>query len=368
MTPSVFKRQRAAIESDTTLVERVTDSGCRSIAVLGLHPGAGAGTVVAALAEGSVRAGRVPAVTTAADGPLDVDPTAWAGERTRLPAGAWIATARDALDPTPGAVEIVEEIDDDIVPGEFVVARVLQEGPVTIRGPEDAEAVEAVAARLMAAVDGPTFVTGRWERRGFSSPGRVDGTILAVGAGFSPTPERSAAAVEHHLEIARLPSCDDATRLCWQIAESKNETVFMGDAGRVLGSMLPDHGDAAREVESLDEGPVRAILHPSSLTDAFMKPLVRSEMRCDVVVSDTTRIHVAPVYYRAWLKSGGAFRVVTDSRVVAIATNPTSEVGEDAAADAFLRMVAGRAGDVPAHDVVLESGADRGRRGWRFWR
>ena len=80
------------------LPQRVADSACRRIAVLALHPGAGAGTVLAALASGLQAAGLEPGLTSAAGGPIVDDPAAWPGERTRLPKGVVAATDPGALE------------------------------------------------------------------------------------------------------------------------------------------------------------------------------------------------------------------------------------------------------------------------------
>jgi len=346
------------------LAGRVIDSGCRRIAVLGLHAGAGAATVLAALATRLTERGLVPGVTSAAGGPLEDDPTAWPGERTRLPAGVVAATARAALAEAQAKVTALEDPAGD---ESVAIVRVEEEGPIVLHGPEDGERMARVLDRLAVAATGPICVTGRWERRSFASPGRVDGWILAVGAAFSPTPERAAAAVRHHVELSRLPVADAGVRLAWEVVRSTNDVVLVGDSGAVLGTAPRGAADTTAAVRAADPARLRAIVFPGALRDESVQPLVRGDWRGDLVVHDATRVHVAPVWYRAWLKDGGAVRVVRPSRLIAIATNPVSPVGEDADAIAFRSLVEAEVAGTPVHDVLLESPESARPHGWRLW-
>jgi len=113
--------------------------------------------------------------------------------------------------------------------------------------------------------------------------------------------------------------------------------------------------------------PVSAILLPHGLNDEFMIPLVRSTFRCTLIVRDATRISLAPIYSRAWLKGEGRIRVVRPLRLIAVATNPINHLGPDADPWEFRRLVESALPGVPVHDVLLESEDERPRPAWKFW-
>lgn len=358
-------RRPPATPAGPDLPQRVADSACRRIAVLALHPGAGAGTVLAALASGLQAAGLEPGLTSAAGGPIEDDPAAWPGERTRLPAGVVAATDVGALEDSGASVKILEPPSGE--DGDCAVVRVVEEGPIVLHGPEDGARMARVLDRLDRVVSGPLCVSGRWERRSFAAPGRVDGWVLVVGAAFSPTPERAAAAVRHHVELTRRPPCDELVRLAWEVSSSRNEIVLVGDGGAVLGSVPAFGSELADAIGRADRSRLQAIVFPGTIHDELVQPLVRGDWRGALVAHDPTRILTAPVYYRAWGKEGGSFQVVRPGRLIAIATNPVSPIGEDADPQEFRDRVAEEVPDVPVHDVVLDAGGSGKSGGWRLW-
>ena len=108
------------------------------------------------------------------------------------------------------------------------------------------------------------------------------------------------------------------------------------------------------------------VVLPEALSDALLSRLVRSDARSVLVVRDPTAVHVAPVYYKAWTKIGGAVRVVEPMRVLAVATNPVNRSGPDADAEDFRTAVAQALPEIPVHDVVLEAARAKRRPFWRF--
>jgi hypothetical protein len=106
---------------------------------------------------------------------------------------------------------------------------------------------------------------------------------------------------------------------------------------------------------------------PSGLNDEFMIPLVRSPLRCSLVVRDATRLNVSPVYFKAWLKGGGRIEAVRRSRIVAVASNPVNPVGPDAEAEEFREEVQRALPEVPVHDVVLDEADAEKRPFWKLW-
>ena len=227
--------------------------------------------------------------------------------------------------------------------------------------------MKAVLERLLALSDGLVLVDGGWERRSFAAPGVTDGVVIALAAGYSATPDRAAAAARYLVEALSVPPCDEATRDAWDETASKGATALLDARGRPVGVMPPGLADPVPALKTRDGGPVSTVVLPHGLNDEFMIPLVRSPLRCTLVVRDATRINVAPVYYKAWLKGRGRIQVVRPLRLIAAATNPWNPAGPDAEPAEFRRTVAAALPDVPVHDVVLESGGERSKPVWKFW-
>ncbi len=210
------------------------------------------------------------------------------------------------------------------------------------------------------------MVDGGWGRRAFASPSVTDGVVLVVGAGYSPTPERSAAAVRYLLDVFALPETTHEARLAWENAAQKNQIVLVDESGEPIASLPPSLAPGPAADAIVEQAP-RWVVLPSGLNDELLAPLVRTEFRCTLVVRDATRVNGAPVYLRAWTKAGGNVEVVDATRVIGVATNPVNATGPDADGRAFHRMVAEQLPDVPVHDVVLESSGKARRPVWKFW-
>ena len=101
---------------------------------------------------------------------------------------------------------------------------------------------------------------------------------------------------------------------------------------------------------------------PEGLHDGLLAPLVRSALRCSLVVRDPTRFRAAPVYLKAWLKGRGRLQVVRSARLLAVTTNPINPTGPDADPAAFRELVSEAAGTLPVHDVVLEANGSKRKR------
>jgi len=356
--------------SAPTLLDRIVKAGVHRVAILGLHPQAGTRTVVASIV-GEIGARAWPvALTSAPRLPLEQEEGADPHPVTRMkvPAGAWIATSATPPEGAGSArVEKVEMTEWSTTLGPIVLYRVVEAGQIDLHGPGEADSMKAVLARLGELSGGMVVVDGAWERRAFAAPGVTDGVVIAFAAGYSATPERSAAAARYLVETLSAPPCDEAARLAWDETASKGATALLDARGRATGVMPPGLEDPVPALVPHDGAPVSTVVMPHGLNDEFMIPLVRSSLRCTLVVRDATRLNVAPVYYKAWLKGRGRIQVVRPLRLIGVATNPWNPSGPDADPASFRQLVATSLPDLPIHDVVLESGADRGRSVWKFW-
>jgi hypothetical protein len=353
-----------------SLLDRIVKAGARRVAILGLHPHAGGRTVLQSLVDDVHKKGESLAVTSAPRLPLEQEEGAdrQPVTRVRLPEGAWIASSAPQSGEEGNAVlEPVEPTDHSSILGQVTIQRVTAAGEVDLHGPGEAPSMDAVLARLGELSRGMVLVDGGWERRAFASPGVTDGVVLVLAAGYSATPERSAAAARYLVETLSAPPCDESARHAWGETASKGATVLLDARGQMTGLMPPGLSDPTPALRTPEGVPVSTVVLPHGLNDEFMIPLVRSQLRCTLVVRDATRINVSPVYYKAWLKGRGRIQVVRPLRLLAVATNPWNPAGPDADPVEFRAAVATALPDLPVHDVVLEGDPVERKPAWKFW-
>jgi hypothetical protein len=364
----MFDRKSKA-PAGPTLLDRVVKSGAQRVAILGLHAQAGTRTVLTSLVREITERSWPLAVTSAPRLPLEEEGAApHPVTRMIVPDGAWIATS--ATPPSGDGMAKLEAVETTEWPtalGPVSIYRVAAGGETDLHGPGEPESMKAVTTRLQQLAGGLVLVDGGWGRRSFAAPGISDGVVIVLAAGYSATPERSAAAARYLVETLSAPPCDEAARDAWDETASKGATALLDARGRPVGVLPPGLVDPVPGLKTPDGGPVATVVLPHGLNDEFMIPLVRSPLRCTLVVRDATRINVAPVYYKAWLKGRGRIQAVRPLRVIAAATNPWNPSGPDADAVEFRSIVATALPDVPVHDVVIESGGHRGRPVWKFW-
>jgi hypothetical protein len=321
------------------LLDRIVKSECQRVAVLGLHSHAGTRTVLASLIRELHRRQWPFAVTSAPRTPLEEEAESEPATRLAVPAGAVLATSASP-DQGGAGLELLEMTDLTTGRGPVGIYRVESGGEVDVHGPDDPDAMEALVKRLGTVSGGLVFVDGSWERRAFAAPGVTDGIVLAVAAGLSATPERSAAAARFLVEMFTVEPCDEAARVAWEDTASGGAGVLLDERGRPLGLLPPGLTDPVQALRAPEGGQVSTVVLPHGLNDEFMVSLVRSQFRCQLVVRDATRINIAPIYFKAWFKGGGKIRVVRRTQLVGVTTNPINPSGPDADPAKFRQSVA----------------------------
>ncbi len=352
-----------------TLLDRILKSGTHRLAILALHPHAGARRVLVHLVAQFRAKGWPAGVLSAPRVPLEPDeaPEALGTSTVLLPEGVWLATSEGAAAASGDRLEVVETTEWPTTRGRVVVCRTRGAGEVELHGPVEPEAIRALAWLLGDRSGGTVLLEGGWERRAFAAPGPSDGVVLVLSAGFSASPERSAAAARYVVETFSAPPCGEAARVAWEETASQGAAVLLSRDGRSLGVLPPGLSDPVPALRSQGGDGLGTVVMPSGLNDEFLIPLVRSPLRFRLVVRDATRLNISPVYFKAWLKGGGRFEVVRRTRIVAVATNPINPVGPDAEAEAFRDEVQRALPEVPVHDVVLEEADAEKRPFWKLW-
>ncbi len=349
------------------ILDRILTAGAQRVAILGLHARAGTRTVLAALVREIHRRSWPLAVTSAPRLPLEEDAEAGVATRLAVPDGACLATATGAAKGAEAGLDELETTRWKTSLGPVALYRGTRGGEVDLHGPAETEGMKEVLRRLGELSGGLALVDGEWERRGFAAPGVADGIVLAVGSSYSATPERSAAATRYAVETLTVPPCDEAARVAWEETSVQGAVALLDGRGKQVGVLPPGLDDPVHALSTVGGTPVATVVLPHGLNDDFMIPLVRSAFRCTLVVRDATRLNLAPIYFKAWLKGRGQFRAVRPARLVAVATNPMSSSGPDADPVRFRQLVATSLPELPVHDVVLESGDVPRRPVWKFW-
>jgi hypothetical protein len=338
--------------------------GCTRLAVVSLHPGAGARTVVETLAAEAPGRGvevgvtSIPRIDTVAENDGQVS-------GVTLPRGAVVATAASVVEDAP-TLEPLERIDCKTPLGELCVCRVTETSEVPVYGPDDGPMLGAALDRLERHSQGLVMVNGAWERHGFAAPDVTRAVVLAVGSSYSGGAARSAAAVRYTVELMGLPRHSVPLDRVWRESADRGKRQAVDRNGQLLGEFPEDDADRAFALESLGSE-LEALVVPGFLSDGLLTSLVRSQVCCTLVVKDASRVRVSPVYYTAWSRKGGRLAVIEPTRLIAVASNPTNPSGPDSDAAEFRQLVTDAIPEVPVHDVRLEAEQEPEAPRWRFW-
>jgi hypothetical protein len=358
----------SATPSPDGLLHRISSGNSPRILVLGLHRGAGKRTVVEGLARETAAAGAPLGVAAAPRLVHDDDYSQEMPTVVPLPSGTVVVTSREILAESGAGVEVLEETGIDSSRGELVVARLGEDGEVGLFGPSEPGAVQAVTGLLRMHGARLQLVAAGREHQAFLEAGLFDGVILSAGLGIAPSEERAIAAIGYEVDALDLPECDPQNLTSCKVARSRNEIVVADAGGRVLRTLTRDAVAAARWITGGEAPSTVTVIVPGKLNDDLVRRLVQAGISGAFVVEDVTRMRVAPIYFKAWIKGGGEFQVVHRTPLVAVALNPHDPVSGDCAGPLeFLEKVTGKIRQVPVHDVVHEAIPPGNRRSWKFW-
>lgn len=350
------------------LLQRITTGKASRILVLGLHRGAGKRTVVEGMAREAAAAGSPLGIGAAPRLVRDDDYSQELPTVVPLPEGTVVLTARDLLGESGAGLDLLQDTGIGSSLGELVVARVREEGETSLFGPSEPDSIDAVNGLLRMHGALRQVVTAGREHQAFLKTGLFDGVVLSAGLGIAPSEERAVAAIGYEVDALDLPECDPASRNSFEVARSRGEIVVADAEGRVLRMLSRDPSAAARWIVGHETPAAVTVVVPGKLNDDLVRPLVQAGLSGTFVAEDVTRMRVAPIYFKAWLKAGGEYRVVHRTPLLAVALNPHDPVsGVTAGPPDFLEKVSGQVNRVEVHDVVHEMIPAGRRRSWKFW-
>lgn len=352
-------RKKKGPSHPRTLAERLDEGHARRIAVLGLHPRAGTRTVLQKVCYERRTAGRPIGIVSTPRAFLPDEMVHEPETRIQVAAGTYFALATEPHDPE--RIELLGCEEADELDGPVWFCRAKQETEIRPTLPRSFDAIGQAANRLAVRSGGPVLVDGGWTDREFAAPGRVDAWILSAGAGLSEGLERAAAAIRYRMEALTPNVTPESLAAAWE-AHEETSFALITPQGK---QNFPQVHSLIEAMKACHEPPY--VLVPHKLGDDLLSPLAREHLGCRLIVADATRIHLSPVYLKAWQKAGGRIEVVKPGNLLAITTNPVNMTGPDFEAEAYRDRTQKLVGDIcPVHDVVLEQ--NRPRSKWQFWK
>ena len=353
------------MEPASTLIDRIASSSVRRIAIMGLTRGAGKTTTLVHLLRGLQERGSSVSLAAAGREEDDTDFTETPrGLTVPLRKGTVVATTEASMGRATAGLEMIDATGIHTPQGPVVIVRVVEDGEVEPVGPSSAHELRQVVEALGQHAPGHILIEGSFNRRSFAAPGIADGLILAVGAALAPEPERAVASTKYYLDMFSLPPCEPRVAEAFPVAEAEGAAILLREDGAVVGGIPWKSGGNARLLLGWKDARFTRVVLPRSVGDDFVIPLLRENLRFEMIVRDPMRIALSPVYYNAWMKRGGGIRVVHPTRVLALSLNPTNPAGPDQEPDAFLKAFLEGMPEVPVHDVVQEEVPNQPRRRW----
>lgn len=354
-----------SVQNMTTLVERVSSSAARRIAILGLTPGAGKATTLGHLIRGLQDSGTSVGVAAAGREEEDVEFTQTPrGTTVAARKGTVVATTESSQARASAKLEILERTEISTPQGPILIGRVLEDGDVEPVGPASAHELRHVIEAVARHTSGRVLIEGSFNRRSFAAPGIADAIIVAVGAALAPEIERAVASTRYYVDLFAMRACEPRVAEIFPVAEAEGAAVLLGPDHSVLGGIPWRSGGNAKLLLSQKPHSLARLVVPRSVGDDFVIPLLREKHRFEIVVRDPMRIALSPVYYSAWQKLGGGITVVHRTDVLALSLNPTNPAGPDKDYDVFLSAFREGIPEVPCHDVIREEIAAQPRRRW----
>jgi hypothetical protein len=333
----------------------ISESGCRSLAVIGLVKNAGKTTVVNALLANCRHL--LGLTSLGLDGERIDHLTGLAKPHIAPPPGTLVATTLGSLERSRYTMEVLEELPFLTPLGRVVIGRAGDEGRVEVSGPTTLAELRVTIERLQAHGAAQVLVDGAINRIGSASPRVSDGVVLATGGMAGDTLADVLETTSATLDMLLLPGVSDETRaqLMPHLAGGARALSFDG-CGEVaplqLSTVVGEGATVAREVVRLG---TRTLFVGGALTQEFVDDFTRvlpprRELR--LVVRDATVLVLPAASVQRFRKRGIALEVLTPLRVLAVTANPF-RMPQPYQPKVFFAAVAGAVGDrVPVFDVV----------------
>jgi hypothetical protein len=337
------------------LYDIITESGSRSLAVVGLVKNAGKTTVVNALMANCPQLFGLTSLGL--DGERTDHLTGLAKPSIAPPPGTLVATTRGSLERSRYEMEVLEELPFHTPLGRVVIGRSAGNAAVEVSGPTTLAELRITVERLQAHDADQVIVDGAINRIGSASPRVSDGVVVATGGMVGDTLDDVLETTVGALDLLMLPGVGPETRRLVKEHAAAGTRAVAFTAGGVahpleLATVVGEGVTVAREVERIGAD---TLLVGGALTQEFVDDFTRvlpprTELR--VIVRDATVLVLPPAMVGRFLRRGIRLEALAPLRVLALTVNPF-RVPQPYQPKVFFSAIAEAVGDrVPMFDVV----------------
>jgi hypothetical protein len=180
-------------ETGKQLVDVVTGSGVRSVAIVGTAKNVGKTVAMNYLvSELSAQGLTLGLVSSGRDGEAIDAFTGQPKPSVTAPQGAWVVTAEGVLRGSGSGLEIADVLGTQGVFGRLVLGRAAEEVALELVGPRSARELSAIVSKLLELGADMVLVDGALDRMAAASPKVTDAVILATGASLDMDLEAAA--------------------------------------------------------------------------------------------------------------------------------------------------------------------------------
>ena len=210
--------------------------------------------------------------------------------------------------------------------GRLVTARAITHGKVLLSGPPDTHSLKAAIQEVRRFGVDTTLVDGALSRLSLGSPTVTEAMVLATGAAVSGNIPQLVQKTRYVCDLMQLEAVDDSTRD--KLSGLENGLWAIDTDGTLRDLEIPS-------VFMLEQHKEKIFRHGTTLfaTGAISDHLLqflraqKQAQEITLIIKDFTRVFASMESYYAYLKRGGAIKVLQKSTLLAVCINPYSPEG-----------------------------------------
>ncbi|MBT9177122.1 MAG: hypothetical protein DDT20_01451 [Firmicutes bacterium] len=340
------------------LLERIQQSGCRSVSVVGLAKNAGKTVAVNSIIRQCADAGVTLGLSSIGYDGEKIDVLSrLAKPRIAVREGTVLATATATLTRAAAGLEILAATNYITALGEVMLVRARESGNVEVAGPDSLAEMRHCIAAMQGLGCQLVIVDGALDRVGSAAPTTTDGTVIATGAVAGSNMRRILIRSMHVKAIFSLPEVSDpALRQAASAAVQAGQLVVVDSEGMRELPFTSALGHAAAVISYLSPIQPFSVVIPGAITDSLLGELLYHSRRVKqvrLVSPDPTHVFVSPEIWQRFLHLGGSVEVLKRIRILAVTVNPTAPTGKSYTPSEFALELARALAPLPVYDLFL---------------
>lgn len=349
------------------LIDLIARAGARTIAVVGIAKNVGKTTTLNHIIEEAQAEGYSLGLTSIGRDGEKVDTvTRLPKPPVRVPAGALLATALEAIRESRAPLEVIGETPYETRLGRVLLARAVEAGEVVLVGPSTISQMRECLRLLHDQGCSRVLADGAFDRVASAAPGVTEATILATGAALGPSMRLTLERTRQVVRTFRLPAvADPGLREMILTASARREVAVVDGEGNYRALEIRTGLEQAEAISRALPRGGRGIIFGGALTGRMLDGLMAAGEHLaglDLMVADPTRVFIDGEHWTQMARLGLGLKVARDINLLAVTTNPWAPVGPSYQPEEFLEAVGELLHPLPVFDVVLGRQA-LGRRG-----